>query len=76
MGTSKATDNIGPLTYDIILNELHFPLVDGKANRENIEDAITVAILSGEIDYIVDQEMVDLAISVIDDLIGRSAPRT
>lgn len=60
----------GFLAFDILRNNLHHPIVDGKSNRDNIEDAITVGILAGELVTYVDQEIVDLAIRIIDDLIA------
>jgi hypothetical protein len=58
------------LCMDIIYFELHLPLVDGKANRDRIEDEITIAMLSKELGY-VDQRTVDLAICMIDEAIAR-----
>jgi hypothetical protein len=62
------TVTVAELSFDILMNNLHRPLVEGKANREKIEDAITVGILNKELGY-VDQETVDLAIELIDDLV-------
>ena len=36
----KASTRAGQLAFDILRNEFHLPIVDGKANRENIEDQI------------------------------------
>lgn len=58
----------GQLAFDILRNEFHLPLVDGKANRENIEDQIVIGIYSGQLTSIT-QEIVDLAIETIEDLI-------
>jgi hypothetical protein len=62
------TVSVSDLSLDILLNELHLPLVDGKANREKIEDAITIWMLKGDIGY-VDEGTVNLAIGLIDDII-------
>lgn len=56
------------LSLDILMNDFHRPYVNGKANRDKIEDMITIGLLSGEIGY-VNQETVDLAIELIDDLV-------
>ena len=64
----KASQRAGQLAFDILRNEFHLPIVDGKINRENIEDQITVGIYSGELVGI-SQEVVDLAIETVEDLI-------
>jgi len=56
------------LSFDILLNDFHRPFVNGKANRDKIEDMITIGMLSGELGYL-DQATVDLAIEMIDDLV-------
>lgn len=56
------------LCFGILRNDFHRPFVNGKANRDNIEDMITIGMLSGELGYI-DKETVDLAIELVDDLI-------
>ena len=56
------------LSFDILLSDFHRPFVNGKANRDKIEDMITIGMLSGELGY-VDQATVDLAIEMIDDLV-------
>lgn len=59
----------GLLVFDILRNDFHRPFVDGKANRDKIENAVTIGILSGEIQDFVTQKIVDLAIEMINDLI-------
>lgn len=61
--------NAGTLAIDILRNDFHRPFIDGKANRDNIEEAVTVGMLSGNLLYYVDQEVVDLAIDIINDMI-------
>lgn len=56
------------LCFGILQNDFHRPFINGKANRDNIEDAITVGMLSGELGY-VNKETVDLAMELVDDLI-------
>jgi len=50
------------------MNDFHRPFINGKANRDKIEDMITIGMLSGELGYL-NQATVDLAIEMIDDLI-------
>jgi hypothetical protein len=57
------------LSFGILQNDFHRPFVNGKANRDNIEDAITVGMLKKELGY-VDKATVDLAIELVDDLIA------
>lgn len=70
----QAYKNVGEaagfLAFDILRNNFHQPIVDGKCNRDGIEDAVTVGIMAGDLTTYVDQEIVDLAIKIIDDLIG------
>ena len=63
------TKTAGTLAFDILRNGFHQPLIDGKANRDKIEDEITAGILSGNLPYYVDQEIVELAIDTINDVI-------
>lgn len=62
------TVSAGQLCFGILQNDFHRPFVNGKANREMIEDMITIGMLSGQLGY-VDKETVDLAIELVDDLI-------
>lgn len=62
------TVSAGQLCFSILQNDFHRPFVNGKANREMIEDMITIGVLSGQLGY-VDKETVDLAIELVDDLI-------
>jgi hypothetical protein len=65
----NAAQTAGKLAFDILNNEFHLPLVDNKANRDNIEEQITIGILSGELKSFVTQDIVDLAIDTINDLL-------
>lgn len=62
------TMSAGELCFGILFNDFHRPLVDGKANRESIEEAITVGMLRGELGYI-SAETVDISIKLVDDLL-------
>lgn len=55
---------LGILEYDY-----HRPFVNGKANRDNIEEMITIGMLNGELQY-VDEPTVELAIELVNDLIA------
>ena len=57
------------LCFGILHNDYHRPFVNGKANRDKIEDMVTVGMLSNELGY-VDKQTVDLAIELVDDLIA------
>lgn len=60
----------GGLAFDIIRNELHFPIKDGKINVERIEDEIIIGMYSGELLPISD-EVVELAIGVVQDMVDQ-----
>ena len=57
------------LCFDILRADLHRPLINGKANQDAIEDAITVGMMQKELG-IVSQENVNLAIELINDFIA------
>ena len=59
----------GQLAFDILHNDFHLPLINGKANRDNIEEQITIGILSGKLETFITQDIVDLAITTIDDVL-------
>lgn len=59
----------GILAIDIMRQDFHRPFIDGKCNRQNIEDAIIESIASGKLEYYVSKEIADLAMDLIDDLI-------
>lgn len=59
----------GILAIDIMRQDFHRPFIDGKCNRQNIEDAIIEGIASGKLEYYVSKEIAELAMDLIDDLI-------
>ena len=63
------TISASDLCYDILRSDLFRPLIEGKANQDAIEDAITVGMMQKELG-IVTQENVDLAIELINDFIA------
>ena len=64
----KDSQIAGQLAFDILRNEFHLPIVDGKVNRENIEDQIIIGMYSGQLTNVT-QEIVNLAIETVEDLI-------
>lgn len=58
----------GALAIDILQNQLHLPLTDGKINVEQIEDQIVIGLYSGELQPVT-EEIVDLAISSVQDMV-------
>lgn len=65
----SSEDLAGFLAFDILNNESYLPLDEyGFANRDNIEDAIIIAMYSGELGPL-DQETVELAIDIVNDAI-------
>jgi hypothetical protein len=65
---SIRTVSAADLCLSILWNDFHRPFIDGKANRQSIEEAITVGMMSKQLGY-VDQETVDIAIDLVNDLI-------
>lgn len=65
------SSNAATLALDLLRNGFHLPLVDGKANRDNIEDTITVAMMAGDLVYYIDEDIVNIAVRVINDLIEK-----
>lgn len=58
----------GVVVFDILRNDFHRPFVDGKCNREKIEEQITIGILSGQLSPMT-QADVDFVCDLVDDLI-------
>lgn len=58
----------GELCFGILQNDFHRPLIDGKANRDRIEDAITIGMMNKQLGY-VDADTVRIAINLVDDLL-------
>ena len=63
------TISAGELCMGILESDFHRPLVNGKANRDNIEDAITIGMMEKKLGY-VSQETVDVAIDLVNDLLA------
>lgn len=67
IGYLTAEEN-GIVVFDVLRNDFHRPLINGKCNRENIAEQITMGILSGFLDPMT-QEDVDFVCDTIDDLL-------
>ena len=63
------TISAGELCFGILESDFHRPLVNGKANRESIEDAIVIGMMEKKLGYVT-QETVDIAIALVDDLLA------
>ena len=59
------TEQHGAMVFHIIEKDVHKPLVEGKANRANIEEQITIGLYSKEIPPC-DQEDVDWICELVD----------
>lgn len=67
MGLQTGAD-LGVVVFDVLRNDYHRPIVDGKCNRENIEDQITLGILSGQLGPMNEHD-VKFVCDLVDDLI-------
>lgn len=56
------------MVYYILQEKLHTPFVNGKANRDNIENAIVQGVYDLDVPPI-DQDDVDCVISLVNELI-------
>lgn len=62
------TKQAGALALDILQNQLHLPLNNGKINEDKINDHIVIAMYSGDLGPIT-QSVIDLAISSVQDMV-------
>ncbi len=58
----------GEMVFTILYNDYHRPFKKGKANRDNIEEAITVGMYKKEIP-VCSQDDVDMVVALVNDLI-------
>lgn len=58
----------GHMVFHILQQGYHKPLIDGKANRDRIEDEITIGSYNNEIPPITDED-VDLIYTLVNELI-------
>lgn len=64
------TKYAGCIALDILRNGFHLPIINGKVNRDNIEEEITMGILSGELEPLT-QEFVDLIILTLEEVVAK-----
>ena len=64
----NTASQLGIVAFDVLRNDFHRPIVDGKCNRENIEDAIIDGIYNGELDPM-DKTDVEFVCNLIDSMI-------
>ena len=62
------TQYAAAIALDILRNGMHLPIVNGKVNRDNIEEELVMGILSKELGPM-DQEFVNLIIESLEDLV-------
>lgn len=62
------TKKAGALALDIMQNQLHLPLENGKINEDKINDHIVIAMYSGDLGPIT-QKVIDLALSTVQDMV-------
>lgn len=69
MSNFTTAKDLGVIAFDVLRNGFHQPIVDGKCNREEIEDQITIGILSKDLGPLT-QEDVTFVCDIVDDLIA------
>lgn len=62
------TKKAGALALDIMQNQLHIPLENGKINENKINDHIVIAMYSGDLGPIT-QNVIDLALTTVQDMV-------
>ena len=69
MSNFTTAKELGVIAFDVLRNGFHQPIVDGKCNRDEIEERITIGILSKDLDPLT-QEDVNFVCDLVDDLIA------
>lgn len=64
----RTSQELGSIAFSVLYNNMHQPIVNGKCNREKIEDEITIGILSGDLRPMVQRD-VNFVCDLIDDMI-------
>jgi len=62
------TETQGHMVLDIMANKWHLPFINGKANRDNIEDNI-IAGMYAKVLPAMEQDDVDMIISLVDEMV-------
>lgn len=60
---------LGSIAFDVLMNDLHRPFVDGKCNRERISDSIFDGIYEGKLPPMTDADIAFVC-DVVDDMIA------
>ena len=67
---TKDVEIAGMMALDILLNDFHRPIINGKINRHNIEEEITIGILSGELKPM-EQDFVEFVMDVVQEAVDK-----
>lgn len=59
---------LGQIAFDVLRNDFHRPLVEGKCNRENIEDKILDGVYRGKLEAMNASDVAFIC-DIIDDVI-------
>lgn len=65
----NSSTKLGQIAFDVIMNNFHRPLVDGKCDRQNIEDKILDGVYLGLLPAM-NKADVDFVCDLVDDLIS------
>lgn len=66
---SLSNADLGQMVFHILQQDYHRPFINGKCNRDNIEDQIVIGMYKKEIPPISEEE-VDIICELVDDLIN------
>ena len=69
MKLTVSPQKLGMMAFDVLVNDFHRPIVNGRCNRENIADKIVIGILSGKLGPMTEQD-VEFICDCVDDLIA------
>ena len=61
--------DMGTMIFDILRNDFHRPIVNGKCSRENIEEQITIGMYSDRLPAMT-QKDVEMICDLVDELIA------
>ena len=65
---------LSSVVIDVLRNNFHRPIKNGKCNRENVEDAILEGVYSGQLQA-TNQADVKFVCDLIDDIIQSHTPK-
>ena len=64
----NSPETLGVVAFDVLRNDFHRPIVDGRCNRINIEEAILDGVYKGQLGPM-NKADVEFVCDVIDDMI-------